>query len=81
MIHQIIHPWFRALGRAEIYSIRLAHLPHLFPRAGEPEDQRVEFGQVGFEHRGRVARGIARYEEWEEGAGPSGAGVVAGEGG
>lgn len=66
MINQIIHPRLDPFWRTKIDSVCFAHLPDLLPGASEPEDGRMEFGKVGFQHRGRVTGGITGDEEWEE---------------
>ena len=63
VIHQVIHPGLRPFGRAEIDPVLLAHVLDLLPRARQAQDAWVEFCEVGFQDGGRVARGIAGYEE------------------
>lgn len=67
MIDQIIHSRLRPLGRAEVDPVRLAHVLDLLPRPRQPHERRVEFFQVCFQHRGRVAGWIAGDEEGEDG--------------
>ena len=66
MINQVILALLDARRRTEIYSVFLAYVFDLFPRPGQPDDRGVEFGEVGREHGGGVAGGVAGYEDWEE---------------
>ena len=68
MIDEIIHSRLDALRRAKVNPIGLAHRFDLFPCTGQADDTIVEFFEVGLEHRGGVARGVAGYEEREQGS-------------
>jgi hypothetical protein len=74
MIHQIIRPRRRPLGRTEINTVFLAHVFDLLPGAREADDGGVEFGEVAVQHGGGVARGVAGYEDGEEGGSWGGGG-------
>lgn len=66
MIHQIIRPRRRPLGRTEINAVFLAHVFDLLPAAREADDGGVELGEVAVQHGGGVARRVAGYEDGEE---------------
>jgi len=74
MIHQIIRPRRRPLRRTEINTVSLAHVFDLLPGAREADDGGVEFGEVAVQHGGGVARGVAGYEDGEEGGSWDGGG-------
>ena len=67
MIHQIIRPRRRPLGRTEINAVFLAHVFDLLPAAREADDGGVELGEVAVQHGGGVPRGVAGDEDGEEG--------------
>lgn len=67
MIHEIVRPRRRPLGRTEVNAVFLAHVLDLLPAAGEADDGGVELGEVAVQHGGGVARGVAGYEDGEEG--------------
>ena len=67
MVDQVVHPRLDALGCAEVHAVHLAHGFDLLPRARQADQAGVEFLQVGLQHRGRVAGGVAGDEDGEEG--------------
>lgn len=66
MIDQVILALLHTLGGREIDPVFLAHVFDLLPCAREADEARMEFRQVGSEHGGSVAGGIAGYEDREE---------------
>lgn len=66
MIHQIVHPRFNPLRRAEIHPIGFTDLLDLIVCPREAQHRRVKFRQVGFQNGGGVACGIAGDDDGEK---------------
>lgn len=73
MIHQIILLiGLHILRRGEVDAILLAYIFGLFPGSGQAHEGGVEFGEVGAQHRGSVARRVAGDEDGAQGVGRAG---------
>ncbi len=71
VINEVILAGLDIRRRGEVHAIRLAHGLDLLPGPREADQCGVELSEVGFHHRGRVARRVTGDEDGAQGLGRS----------